>query len=264
MSRPFTLAAPAALLAALAMLVGGCSSDGESAPGSSVSEQSESAEPAGSDPASDPAGESESTGGDTQTGEDLDPNVDEFVSEFKEVQGALETYWTSKIDGYEKPARTIVFGGESDDPSTYPSCGGEQVESENGFYCPPDNTVILDAEWMYGEYKRIGDSFLYVVLAHEYGHSAQANLSEENQPAEADEEVQADCFSGSFWQESVDSGEFQEEDGDEQEINLTLASVAGDFGTSDNHGTLAARAGAFEYGRSKGAQGCLDTSAYVR
>lgn len=247
-----------ALLASVAVIVTGCGSDGDAkradAPAGTASAGPDSSGP----DSSGPAASSE------DTGDELDPDVDEFVTEFKQVQESLEGYWAGKIDGYEKPVRTIVFGGKSDDESTYPTCGGDRVEAENGFYCPPDNTVILDAEWMYDEYKRIGDSFLYVVLAHEYGHSAQANLAADQQPAESDEEVQADCFSGAYWQEALDSGDFEEEDGDEQEINQTLVSVAGDYGTTDNHGTLAARSGAFEYGRDNGAAGCLTTANYVR
>ena len=197
-------------------------------------------------------------------GTDLDPQVQEFVDEFKNLQQILEQYWSQQINGYVPPSQTLVFGGSTDDPSTFPTCGGQQVTANNGFYCPPDNTLILDADWMYNEYTTIGDSFLYVVLAHEYGHSAQANLPPKAQPAEGDQEVQADCFSGAFIQNVIDSGSVTEEEGDEQEINQTLATAAGDYGTSDAHGTLASRADAFEYGREHGPASCLDPSQYRR
>lgn len=188
--------------------------------------------------------------------------VKEFVDEFKALQSTLESFWTDQINGYEKPGRTLAFNGTSEDPSTFPTCGGQRVSANNGFYCPPDNTVILDAEWMYHEYQTIGDTFLYVLLAHEYGHSAQANLSEANKPAAGDQEVQADCFSGAFLQSELDAGNITEEEGDEQEINETLASAAGDYGTTDDHGTLASRALAFEYGRTNGPASCLNVDQY--
>jgi predicted metalloprotease len=197
-------------------------------------------------------------------GTNLDANVQEFVDEFKSLQQILEQYWSQQIQGYVAPSQTLVFGGATDDPSTFPTCGGQQVSAENGFYCPPDNTLILDADWMYEEYTDIGDSFLYVVLAHEYGHSAQANLPDNLKPVETDVEVQADCFSGAFIQNVLDSGDVTEEEGDEQEINQTLATAAGDYGTTDDHGTLASRADAFEYGREHGPAACLDASQYQR
>ena len=197
-------------------------------------------------------------------GTNLDPNVQEFVDEFKSLQQTLEQYWSEKITGYVKPSQTLVFGGATDDPSTFPTCGGQQVTANNGFYCPPDNTLILDADWMYQEYTDIGDSFLYVVLAHEYGHSAQANLPNNLKPAQGDQEVQADCFSGAFIQNVLDDGQVTEEEGDEAEINQTLATAAGDYGTTDDHGTLASRADAFEYGREHGPASCLNVDKYRR
>jgi predicted metalloprotease len=191
-----------------------------------------------------------------------DADVAEFVDEFKALQQTLESFWAEQIDGYQPPSRTIVFDGESDDPATFPTCGGERVSAQNGFYCPPDNTIILDADWMYEEYRSVGDSFLYVVLAHEYGHSAQANLPEADKPAEGDQEVQADCFSGAFLQSELQAGTITEDDGDEQEINQTLSSAAGDYGTTDAHGTLASRALAFEFGRKHGPGACLTVDDY--
>lgn len=258
-------AIPAAAAVLAVTLVAACGSDGggkksgssapvssapASAPSQSVMASAEATVPTTAPPAS----------GDT--GDQLDPAVQEFVTEFKTLQQTLEAYWAQKINGYQAPSRTIVFGGKSDDPSSFPTCGGQQVSADNGFYCPPDNTVILDADWMYGEYQEVGDSFLYVVLAHEYGHSAQANLADADKPAAADVEIQADCFSGAFLQEELAAGNIQEEEGDEQEINSTLSSAAGDYGTTDAHGTLASRALAFEHGRKGGASGCLTVDEY--
>jgi predicted metalloprotease len=197
-------------------------------------------------------------------GTNLDPEVQDFVDEFNNLQQILETYWSQQITGYVKPSQTLVFGGSTDDPSTFPTCGDSPVTANNGFYCGPDNTLILDADWMYQEYTDIGDSFLYVVLAHEYGHSAQANLPDNVAPAQSDVEIQADCFSGAFIQNVLDSGDVTEEDGDEAEINQTLATAAGDYGTSDIHGTLASRADAFEYGREHGPASCLNPNKYRR
>lgn len=276
MNRTVRTASGVAAAALAAVLVAGCSGSGGKSllgqqsptpqPSSSSQSQSQSqsspsapgtAMPSADGPTGSPTGAAPTDG-------TLPPDVKEFVDEFKTLQQTLETYWGDQIDGYQPPAQTIVFDGEHDDPSTFPTCGGERVTAENGFYCGPDNTIILDAAFFLKEYDTIGDSFLYVALAHEYGHSAQANLPSNAAPPDSDVEIQADCFSGAFLQNELDAGTITEEPGDEQEINQTLASVAGDYGTQDAHGTLAARADAFEYGRKNGPAACLDTTAYRR
>jgi predicted metalloprotease len=195
-------------------------------------------------------------GSTTNGGDDVSPEVKEFAEELRAVAENAEIFWSNQItDGngsstYEAPDEILTYVGSEPD---HPTCGGQEVPAENSFFCSADNTMIFDVEWLYSEYQDIGDMFLYVVVQHEYGHSAQYNLGD---PGESAVELQADCFAGAELQWELDLGTVTEEQGDEEEINQTLASLSGEYGTSDNHGTLSQRASAFEYGRSDGPAAC--------
>jgi uncharacterized protein len=104
-------------------------------------------------------------------------------------------------------AKTTFFTGSVDT-----GCGA--ATSETGpFYCPPDQHVYIDLEFMQAlEDKLVGKKTALAeqyIVAHEYGHhiqnlvgtNAQVQQAQQNDPARANQfsvamELQADCYAG--------------------------------------------------------------------
>ena len=127
----------------------------------------------------------------------------------------------------------------------------------NAYYCPAGDFLAWDEELMAAGYRQIGDAWVYLIIAHEWGHAIQARLQREQVSVAA--ELQADCLAGAALQGSVDDGVLAIEPGDTQEITDTLVAVADDFPWSDSssHGNAEQRVGAFNLGVSDGLRGCI-------
>jgi len=118
--------------------------------------------------------------------------------------GAINEYWIETM-----PAE---FGTEWIDPGEFiayyppeqdgPTCGGQPVGPENAVYCSQaDGDYIAWDEpgLMVPYYEQFGDMANAVILAHEFGHGAQARLGLSDQfPLTIESELQADCFAGAW------------------------------------------------------------------
>jgi len=129
------------------------------------------------------------------------------------VTNDVQLYWTDALPQFfntqYQVTKTVWFTG-----GTNTGCG--QASSETGpFYCPADNLVYIDLEFMQQlEEQLIGaatDLAEQYILAHEYGHHVQNILGtnatvqqiQQNDPDRANEysvamELQADCFAGAW------------------------------------------------------------------
>lgn len=138
-----------------------------------------------------------------------------------------------------------------------PRCAGEPSVPGNAFYCPSGNFLAWDDNLMRAGYEKIGDAWVYLVIAHEWGHAIQAQLPD-RYVAEAIE-LQADCLAGAAIQGAADQGLVRIEQGDAQEIRETLAAVADDYPWTDqsSHGNAEERTQAFDTGVSGGVNACL-------
>jgi uncharacterized protein len=138
-----------------------------------------------------------------------------------------------------------------------PSCGGQPSVPGNAFYCPSGDFLAWDDDLMRAGYDQIGDAWVYLVIAHEWGHAIQARL----RPAAVSEavELQADCLAGATLQGAADEGLLIIEQGDEQEITDTLTAVADDYPWTDSssHGDASERTAAFNQGTGGGVESCL-------
>ena len=127
------------------------------------------------------------------------------------VTNDVQLYWADALPQFfntqYQVTETVWFTG-----GTSTGCG--QASSETGpFYCPADNLVYIDLEFMQQlENQLIGsatDLAEQYILAHEYGHhiqnllgtNAQVQQIQQDQPDKANEysvamELQADCFAG--------------------------------------------------------------------
>ena len=129
------------------------------------------------------------------------------------VTNDVQLYWTDALPQFfntqYQVTETVWFTG-----GTSTGCG--QASSETGpFYCPADNLVYIDLEFMQQlEQQLIGaptDLAEQYILAHEYGHhvqnilgtNAQVQEIQQTQPDKANQysvamELQADCFAGTW------------------------------------------------------------------
>ena len=138
-----------------------------------------------------------------------------------------------------------------------PRCAGEPSAPGNAFYCPAGNFLAWDEDLMRAGYNQIGDAWVYMVIAHEWGHAIQAQLPDRFVSQAV--ELQADCLAGAALQGAAQQGLVQIEAGDDQEIAQTLQAIADDYPWTDesSHGNARQRTAAFQQGVSDGVEGCL-------
>ena len=137
-----------------------------------------------------------------------------------------------------------------------PRCAGEPSVPGNAYYCPSGNFLAWDENLMRAGYTQIGDAWVYLVIAHEWGHAIQAQLPRRLVARQI--ELQADCLAGAALQGASDQGLVRIEEGDDEEIQRTLAAVADDYPWTDesSHGNAQQRISAFRTGLS-GVDACL-------
>lgn len=204
-------------------------------------------------PQSDPATEAPDTDVDAQPAADNSRAGDEETA-----VRIVNTFWNSWFAGQGRryvPPR--VEGGYTGRDG--PSCSGEPSVPGNAYYCPAGNFLAWDENLMRAGYTQIGDAWVYLVIAHEWGHAIQAQLpSRYVSPAI---ELQADCLAGAALQGAADQGLVRIEPGDDEEIATTLEAVADDYPWTDqsSHGNARQRVAAFRAGASRGVNSCLSS-----
>jgi hypothetical protein len=72
--------------------------------------------------------------------------------------------------------------------------------ANNAMYCPLDDSVSFDENFLNDQYLRFGELAPVVILAHEWGHllQARAGLRFDEGPRPKEFELQADCYAGVF------------------------------------------------------------------
>jgi uncharacterized protein len=171
--------------------------------------------------------------------------------------GVIDRYWQrhfGELTGrrYDSPRVAGPYRGTSG-----PSCGGQPSVPGNAVYCPSGDFLAWDEDLMQVGYERIGDAWVYLIIAHEWGHAIQARLRRGQVSVAA--ELQADCLAGAALLGAVNDGELRLEPGDEEEITQTLAAVADDFPWTDesSHGNAQQRTEAFLTGANNGLRACI-------
>lgn len=224
------------LVLALALALGGCTISVSSTPA----------------PAPAPAG-----GTDGGTDQPVDNAPDQRQDDERTAVGVVDRYWQRHFSelsrrAYRSPQVAGPYTGTSG-----PSCGGQASVPGNAYYCPPGDFLAWDEDLMRAGYDRIGDAWVYLIVAHEWGHAIQARLRTSQVSVAA--ELQADCLAGAALFGSVRDGELRLEPGDRQEIAQTLAVVADDFPWTDerSHGNAQQRTQAFELGANDGPTACV-------
>ncbi|MFI5956222.1 neutral zinc metallopeptidase [Cryptosporangium sp. NPDC051539] len=190
-----------------------------------------------------------------------------------EVQQVLQSvvdYWTEQFRANGQtfvPATKVVPYAKV----TEASCAGSPVELGNAFYCPTDNTVLYDVNWVRSSYQKWGRSFLFFLFAHEYGHSVQTQVGA-NHLITITYELQADCLSGAFLGDSVRDNKYQLTDADFDGLKKSLTDAADPATDSQYeawfhplaHGSMAKRMDAFTRGYQNSYGAChLDSNKGV-
>lgn len=131
---------------------------------------------------------------------DIDQNPD---CRWPAYATAMNNYWETKVDGY-RPAVTQLYQG------TINTACGQGTSQMGPFYCPGDEQVYIDTDFMGKLLEMLGAEGGYpaeaYIMAHEYGHHIQhitGQMQKARQGAQTGAgsgpvrlELQADCYAG--------------------------------------------------------------------
>lgn len=183
--------------------------------------------------------------------------TDTFEDDVRAARTLGEQFWAQQfqqLGGTYRPIEAFIpYVGDSG-----PSCGGQPSVPENAFYCSRGHFIAYDQQWMESLWNAMGDGSVYVIIPHELGHAVQAQLST-GFALNVQAELQADCYAGGTLAALVGSGALRAEEGDENELFLSLE-AAGD--PTDNwldpaaHGTAEQRQASFVKGYREGVGAC--------
>ncbi|WP_433478179.1 neutral zinc metallopeptidase [Spirillospora sp. CA-142024] len=183
----------------------------------------------------------------------------EFQEDVRTAETITDDYWRRHWErlftgSYSSPRVVGLYNGR--DPGSTPTCDGEPLERDNAAYCPAGDFVAWDAHLMRSGYAR-GDAWVYLVIAHEWGHAVQNRLRRGLVSPAA--ELQADCLAGAVLYGSSDDGTLKFEDGDEQEL-VDAFQVIGDkapWTKPGDHGSSVQRLRSFSRGGENGVRACF-------
>ncbi len=176
----------------------------------------------------------------------------------------IQDYWTTQYPKvYDGAAYTPVKGGfYAVDPQTgpLPPCAESASDiAGNAFYCSTKDVVAWDATGLLPDLRKTyGDFVIPVVLAHEWGHAIQARSDFEG--ITVTREIQADCFSGAWSRQAIDSGEYKVSSADLDRALAGFLSLRDEPGTAADdpsaHGSGFDRINAFQNGYENGPTTC--------
>jgi predicted metalloprotease len=191
------------------------------------------------------------------------PVIDEETSQAETLEGelpfilaAIDDFWSRALgERYISP--TIYPAYERNGPR---SCGGQRLPPGNAVYCPEGHFISWDETRILRPfYEQAGDMAAALVIAHEWGHAAQA-LLRLRFPLTIQAELQADCFAGAWARDADQRGMLEE--GDLDEAQRAIFEVADPEGTPwtdpSAHGSFEQRSSFFGHGFENGAQACVD------
>lgn len=193
------------------------------------------------------------------------PTIDEVV---QATVADLEAFWTARLpDTYGidyDPIDDLIpyFPSTGDVPRCGPETLPADLAADNAFYCQPDDYVAWDAEGLLPDlYTEFGDFAISLVLAHEWGHAAQARARVTGPTILT--ELQADCFAGT-WTGDVAAGgrTLRLGEGDLEEAMAGYLLFRDPVGTRPGdpgaHGSAFDRVNAFQDGFFNGIGTCVD------
>lgn len=169
-----------------------------------------------------------------KTGADVDNNPEcRWPAYVTDIDG----FWETQVEGY-RTATTQLFSG-----AVQTSCG--TASSQVGpFYCPSDETVYIDTDYMGKLLDQLGAEGGYAaeayIIAHEYGHHVQnltGALAKSRQGGQQGPksgsvraELQADCYAGVWFYHTMRDEQSLIEEVSQDDLNriLDAARAVGD------------------------------------
>lgn len=170
------------------------------------------------------------------------------------TDGFWRKHWSEYFSGSYSSPKVVGLYDSRKTPMPCASWGNIPT-SNNAWYCSTTDSVGFDLDFMEDVYS-LGDSFIYLVVAHEWGHAIQARLNSTLQFQA--KELQADCFAGAVLYGAAKDGTLQWEAGDAQEIANSLTAVADKYPWTkvSDHGDAGQRIANFNVGKG-GPKACL-------
>lgn len=185
----------------------------------------------------------------------MDPSLSADINTAKRVVDKFwARHWSEYFPGAYQPPQVVgTYDGSS--PNS-PLCGSQRMPEDNAAYCRPQDYLAWDMTLMARGYKD-GDSWPYLVIAHEWGHAIQARIGKTLTSTAS--ELQADCMAGATLFGAAGDGDLVLEPGDQKELATALSSLADEtaWTTSSDHGDPFERIGAFDQGRLNGLFACI-------
>ena len=204
--------------------------------------------------------ESHDEGGTQESPTISSEKLDELLSDAETAVLVVDAFWARHwSDTFTRSYRSPdVWGGYFG--SENPACGGvHENGSGNAYYCRPDDYLAWDWNLLVSQFsdEAIGDSFVYFVIAHEWGHAIQARLN--SSLLSTSRELQADCLAAAALIGAADDGDLRFEPGDRGEIFESLAYVADEleWGNPADHGSADQRIEAYQAGERGGVRACF-------
>ncbi|KAA1417784.1 hypothetical protein F0U44_15975 [Nocardioides humilatus] len=183
----------------------------------------------------------------------------ELAEDIQSAQDVTNAWWKAHWKDYFTGRYTPpnVYGlYDGYDEANSPVCFGDALPPGNAFYCPDGDYVAWDKTLLELGYE-IGDSWPYLIIAHEWGHAIQADLDVSLQSEQY--ELQADCLAAAALYGASADKILKFEPGDEKEIVDGLNYIADEvpWGMTGDHGDSFQRIESFGTGRTGGVPACL-------
>ncbi|MET9292251.1 hypothetical protein [Streptomyces sp. NPDC003077] len=231
-------------------LVVGCSDDGGSPSGGGASSGGRVTTPGGG-PSGAPGGGPPGGQAGSPGGQRLD---DAWQTEARDAVGVVDRFWRTNWNTYFTGVYRSprVIGTYTPGTPRAPACGGQPALANNAFYCSAGDFIAWDGKLMRDGYAK-GDSWVYLVIAHEWGHAVQRRVLGIEAPAQ---ELQADCLAGATLFGAQD---LRFEPGDTDELGAALTELADEtpWTNAQDHGNAQQRVSAFSDGGRNGVRACL-------
>ncbi|WFB06852.1 neutral zinc metallopeptidase [Streptomyces sp. LX-29] len=201
---------------------------------------------------------------DTATGEDgaaADGGADSVEQDIDSALQVTDAYWSTHwpelfTGSYSAPRVLGAYDGAAAD---VPTCGGSPLPDDNAVYCSDGDYVAWDMDLMRDGHGK-GDAWVYLVIAHEWGHAVQNRLNAGL--VSVARELQADCLAGAVLFGAARDGTLRFEEGDTDELSDALTELADATPWTDtsDHGDAGQRISFFNKGAESGVRGCLPNS----
>jgi len=178
---------------------------------------------------------------------------------------AAERTAVAAVDGFWRRNFTQLFGRPYQSPrvaggyrgSNGPICAGQPALAFNAFYCPSQDFLAWDENLMDAGYQRVGDSWVYLVVAHEWGHAIQSRIN--RYQVSLATELQADCLAGATLAGAQRDGLIRLQPGDNEELAATLTVLADTYPWTNHgsHGDAQQRVASYNLGAGQGVLACI-------